>query len=369
MKTATECPVTAPLSVETSGADIAGKLQSLASRDDGWPLREARVAMRLTQADLAYWAGCSTTLVSNVERGRQLPSIDLAERLAAELGVTASDLFGQPNVCACGCGELTLSTYRESHYRSGPAATKEHQDALTKYKRSAGLLDADQLAKLVPCAHHTPAKLAPLLEAEGLAERYEGPWAGNRPWLYKVCAATRLRELFVERREKGRARTTAAMKKWWADRRACGDLGGTVARRGELRSCPCGCGRVRYLRPGEGGKPGHWSQSCHNRDKWARGLSPASELVATFSPRARQRWRGRWGGRKQPGPGARPRGRPRGYTDEQKRRVLELRGLHPSPDGHNGRPLSLRAIARVVDLSKRQVEGIVAAYEVSRKPS
>jgi hypothetical protein len=91
--------------------------------------------------------------------------------------------------------------------------------------------------------------------------------------------------------------------------------------------------------------------------------------VATFSPRARQRWRGRWGGRKQPGPGARPRGRPRGYTDEQKRRVLELRGLHPSPDGHNGRPLSLRAIARVVDLSKRQVEGIVAAYEVSRKPS
>jgi hypothetical protein len=77
---------------------------------------------------------------------------------------------------------------------------------------------------------------------------------------------------------------------------------------------------------------------------------------------ARQRWGGRRGGAKPPAPGGAARGRPRGYTKDQAQHVRESRE-------REGRPLSIRAIARTTGLSKWQVEHILAAEEVSGKPS
>jgi transcriptional regulator with XRE-family HTH domain/molybdate-binding protein len=62
--------------------------------EPGLRLQEARLAARLTQAELASRARVSRALVSAVEAGRHLPRVDAALALAEVLGTTAAALFG-----------------------------------------------------------------------------------------------------------------------------------------------------------------------------------------------------------------------------------------------------------------------------------
>lgn len=57
-------------------------------------LKDARLAVGITQGELAARAGVSRQLISAVEVGRHLPRIDAALALAAALGVRVDDLFG-----------------------------------------------------------------------------------------------------------------------------------------------------------------------------------------------------------------------------------------------------------------------------------
>ena len=56
-------------------------------------LREARVALDLTQAELAERIGVSRKTINTVENGVFIPSTVLALRLAQELGRTMEELF------------------------------------------------------------------------------------------------------------------------------------------------------------------------------------------------------------------------------------------------------------------------------------
>lgn len=56
-------------------------------------LREARVALDLTQAELAERVGVSRKTINTVENGVFIPSTVLALRLAQELGRTVEELF------------------------------------------------------------------------------------------------------------------------------------------------------------------------------------------------------------------------------------------------------------------------------------
>lgn len=60
---------------------VAKKLKSLRRNRD------------LTQADIAEKAKMSTNYYAKIERGEVRPSVDIYERLAKALKVTASDIF------------------------------------------------------------------------------------------------------------------------------------------------------------------------------------------------------------------------------------------------------------------------------------
>ena len=61
---------------------------------DVGPVRAARKALRLTQAELAESVGVSRHTVIAIEQGDYAPSVFLALRLARILGATVEDLFG-----------------------------------------------------------------------------------------------------------------------------------------------------------------------------------------------------------------------------------------------------------------------------------
>jgi transcriptional regulator with XRE-family HTH domain len=60
-------------------------------------LRRLRADRRLSQEDLADRAGIDRTYVSSLERSRNAAGIDVLDRLAKVLGVTAADLLQPPN--------------------------------------------------------------------------------------------------------------------------------------------------------------------------------------------------------------------------------------------------------------------------------
>jgi transcriptional regulator with XRE-family HTH domain len=59
----------------------------------GRRVRELRDKRRLSQEAVAERAGLHWTYVSEVERGRRGPSLDVIGRLALGLGVTVAELF------------------------------------------------------------------------------------------------------------------------------------------------------------------------------------------------------------------------------------------------------------------------------------
>jgi transcriptional regulator with XRE-family HTH domain len=56
-------------------------------------LKSLRIDRDLTQADVAEKAKMSTNYYAKIERGEIRPSVDIYERLAKALKVTASDIF------------------------------------------------------------------------------------------------------------------------------------------------------------------------------------------------------------------------------------------------------------------------------------
>jgi transcriptional regulator with XRE-family HTH domain len=64
----------------------------------GGRLRQVRTARGMSVRELARRAGCSASLVSQVERGVTAPSAGVVYSLANELGISLDFLFGEDNV-------------------------------------------------------------------------------------------------------------------------------------------------------------------------------------------------------------------------------------------------------------------------------
>jgi len=58
-------------------------------------MRKYRKIMGLSQMALAEMAGCSTTLIGNIEINRRFPSPKNINRIADALGVKVADLFSE----------------------------------------------------------------------------------------------------------------------------------------------------------------------------------------------------------------------------------------------------------------------------------
>ena len=76
-----------------------------------YKLKELREALGLTQTQLGERAGIAQEFVSEIEKGRKKPSIEVLEKLCGALGCTADYLLGMT-------GTKRYSTVRED----GPSA-------------------------------------------------------------------------------------------------------------------------------------------------------------------------------------------------------------------------------------------------------
>lgn len=56
-----------------------------------------RTEMKLTQAQMAERLGIHWVTQSNIENGKALVSLELAERIAEEIGVSRDELLGEPD--------------------------------------------------------------------------------------------------------------------------------------------------------------------------------------------------------------------------------------------------------------------------------
>ena len=61
----------------------------------GAVLRGRRIAMRLSQEELAGLAGLHRTFISLIERGQRNPSLDVIRKLALALDTTATSLVSE----------------------------------------------------------------------------------------------------------------------------------------------------------------------------------------------------------------------------------------------------------------------------------
>jgi transcriptional regulator with XRE-family HTH domain len=59
----------------------------------GSRIKQLRAHLKLSQEELADRAGMHWSYLSDLERGRQTPTLDMVNRLARALGVTLSDFF------------------------------------------------------------------------------------------------------------------------------------------------------------------------------------------------------------------------------------------------------------------------------------
>ncbi|MCB0071760.1 MAG: helix-turn-helix transcriptional regulator, partial [Caldilineaceae bacterium] len=65
--------------------------QTQATASFGYWVRRQRMALDLTQADLARAVGCATVTISKIERDERRPSQQMAELLAQHLAVPAEE--------------------------------------------------------------------------------------------------------------------------------------------------------------------------------------------------------------------------------------------------------------------------------------
>lgn len=289
-------------------------------------LRRLRTAQGLTQREVGDRAGCNSRTVAAIESGKRIPSVELAGRLAETVGGSLADVFGDPGLCECECGEPTFSRFLKGHFQPGGVASRRRSAELEAYKREKGLLGAPELAAATGLKRHSLTRL--VRRGRLPAHRYPGDWQeASRPWLFTRDAIEIVRRLqTVDRRESYRQRARA----FHAARRALGVFG-TKPRRGEERECLDGCGRVVYLHPSELAKrPGYATVSCACRERWRTGRLADEEhdrdrLIEHYSGEKRRFWRRRW---RAPIVG-RLGGRKVRYTDAAARVVHDLKRKHP----------------------------------------
>src|SRR3954463_13799422 len=77
----------------------------------GPKLRQARERKNMSVRGLARYVGVSPSLVSQIERGRVMPSVGTLYSIANELGLVVDDLFtgAQPRRSASGKTEMTAA--------------------------------------------------------------------------------------------------------------------------------------------------------------------------------------------------------------------------------------------------------------------
>ena len=63
----------------------------------GARIRELRLDLKISQEELASRAALHWTYLSDLERGRQTPTMDLINRLARALGITLAEFFAPLN--------------------------------------------------------------------------------------------------------------------------------------------------------------------------------------------------------------------------------------------------------------------------------
>src|ERR1700679_1082990 len=73
----------------------AVRAASAPTSDLGGRIRQVRTAQNMSVRGLAAGAGCSPSLVSQVERGVTAPSARVVYALANELGITLDSLFSR----------------------------------------------------------------------------------------------------------------------------------------------------------------------------------------------------------------------------------------------------------------------------------
>ncbi|MDX5332162.1 MAG: helix-turn-helix transcriptional regulator [Caulobacteraceae bacterium] len=62
----------------------------------GWNVRRIRVERGLSQERLAYDTGVDRSYLGGMERGEENPTVDILDRLAAELGCKLAEFFNEP---------------------------------------------------------------------------------------------------------------------------------------------------------------------------------------------------------------------------------------------------------------------------------
>src|SRR4029077_11936956 len=82
-----------------------------ASSGIGPRLRQARERKNMSVRGLARYVGVSPSLVSQIERGRVMPSVGTLYSIANELGLVVDDLFSgtQPRRSASGKAEMSAA--------------------------------------------------------------------------------------------------------------------------------------------------------------------------------------------------------------------------------------------------------------------
>src|SRR5437763_16648400 len=91
------------------------------SKDLGSRLRQARERKGFTVRGLARYVGVSPSLVSQIERGRVMPSVGTLYSLANELGLVVDDLFSgaQPRGKKSDRSEMTAADVVNPVLKSG----------------------------------------------------------------------------------------------------------------------------------------------------------------------------------------------------------------------------------------------------------
>src|SRR5436189_964561 len=102
-----------------------GKPRGHVSKDLGARLRHAREQKGFTVRGLARYVGVSPSLVSQIERGRVMPSVGTLYTIANELGLVVDDLFSGAPAKTRGSGrsEITAADVANPVLKAGQRKT------------------------------------------------------------------------------------------------------------------------------------------------------------------------------------------------------------------------------------------------------
>jgi transcriptional regulator with XRE-family HTH domain len=109
-----------------------------ASSSIGPRLRQARERKNMSVRGLARYVGVSPSLVSQIERGRVMPSVGTLYSIANELGLVVDDLFG------------SIQTKSKARERGDVAADLTHPVLHAEQRKSIRLADGVRWERLTP---------------------------------------------------------------------------------------------------------------------------------------------------------------------------------------------------------------------------